>query len=607
MRRITSLVALGLALLLVWYFFLRAHPAPDGLDATVEATAGPVEEVSRRISGIGRLSDGEILVSLKEMGLFSYSASAGWHPLDVGGKIAGLSALANGDVAVSTQEGKLNLFHDSSAHFGARSVGVAFQKVAVCGARWIGMTDAKLFEILPEGPPQAFRLESAQLRSFDCHDDDVLVATEGAGFLSCRISSHECVTNSTQLPSNHVEAVSWNPARRAWWIGLFGDADFSVIEGAGNKWHPLGSHIGDVVYFVPHAEGNPGVLTESGFFFEFGEGDFRRRTFDFIITPPAIEIADHSLLAGSNQDLVMIGKGAPVHLGNPVMIGPDLTDSRIGNSFVWDIVSLPDGVTFASTAQSGVWWSTNGGVSWKPLSEGLTETKVHFIEFNAKTHKLLAGGHSRGLFVCDLPCQKWRIIADPRLPDADLQDRVALSDTRYLIASEHGAIVFNAETERIEDFKPLAKEGKQDSSDLYTAAKVDGRYLVGVYVKKNRPMGAWELKDGKFSQAFNLEYPVTGVTHAGGHYYLGSTQGLYQCDLGCTKILDEPVNRILTEGDKVWLATPHGAGLLARQENQNKILWITRVPAHMIQKAVEPRIYLVGTTSQGVLRIRVND
>jgi hypothetical protein len=603
------LIGFFLLLILVAKFRSDHKAGGDTLKATIEASAGPFAQIARNITGVGRLSAGEYLVSLRELGLFRFSKKDGWTTVSgITGKITGLSETAPGEVAVSTESGHLFLFRDSSTNVHETAAGTPFRRIARCGTQLIGAADDRLYEIIAaHAGTVPFAMNPVQPRGFDCHDGKILLGTDGSGLIECSLSERTCAPAADQLPSNHIEAVLWNTQRKTWWAGLYGDADFSVMERTSEGWKPVGGHIGDVMVFAAAPGGSPHVLTESGFLFDFHDG-FLRRPLGLPMTASALSLDKDTIVGGSDQKLVEVRGNDVATLGNPVRVDPDSGQARLGNSYVWDIVSLPESVAYASTGQSGVWWSTNAGRTWKQISDGLTDPKIHFIAYDPELRKLMAGGHSRGLFVCALPCQQWKKIADDRFTDADLESIVPLNHPLYLVSSEHGAFVWNADSEKVEHFLPLTGKENNGSADLWTAKLVDGRVLLGIYAKKNRPTGIWQLLEGDFDKVADLPYPVTGIEYIDKVLFAGTTDGLYRCHPDCKKVLSEPVNRMLYDGGYLWLATPHGAGRIRPSEKPAPPQWLVKFPAQTIKKAAgEPNVFLVGGTDRGVVRVRLDE
>lgn len=620
MKRPGIIILISSAVIASAFFFLIrsrfSMPSSESnsksmLKAIAEPSTGPYSETSTSLVGLAKIGPQELLVASSDKGIYVYSTGSGWkvpEELSKVGKVASVNDLG-GKILISLESGKL-LELQGSVVDKSEEIGVTFKKIIRCGENVIGMSLDNIFKI-SKNRDSASKFESpvSRMQTIACHEDIILAGTDGAGILECSIKEEKCHNFIPDLPSNHVTAIKWLEGEKTWLVGLYGDADYSVIKLRNSNWVPLGSRVGDVVEFTDISGSKiPAVITESGYLFKFEQKDFKRAEIEALVTPPGVELTDKEFFAFSYKALIQVdGFKTSKNLGSPVILGNLVPDRQIGNSYIWDILTLPQGVVYSATSQAGVWWSSDEGRSWDPLNNGLSDPKIHFLKFDDTRNKLIAGGHSRGLFTCQLPCKKWDQVRDPRLTDADLQGIAKFSDSEYLIASEHGAFIYDIEQNKIIEHIPLFLEGSKGVSDLWTLNKIDGHFYFGVYTKPGRAMGVWELKDKKFEQVADIKYPVTGIEKIGDSFLVGTIQGLFRCvNRDCKKISPLSINRMTVLEKFLWLSTPEGVARLEIDRLDSKPKWLVKTSAQMIKFLPEdPSVALIGTTNQGVVRVRL--
>jgi len=77
----------------------------------------------------------------------------------------------------------------------------------------------------------------------------------------------------------------------------------------------------------------------------------------------------------------------------------------LASESVWGLAIHPSkpGVVYAGTDRSGVYFSENGGRTWRPFSEGLSTPRVTVLAIDAAGRKLYAGTNGGGVFALTLP------------------------------------------------------------------------------------------------------------------------------------------------------------------------------------------------------------
>jgi len=603
-----KLITLAIFILVSLGVFLFSHFKSDSLNIVIEANSGPYSDIGLYIVGFAELTNGDLIVGTKSKGVFKYTNGGKWLPFEEISKLKDISTLrrVRNEIFISALDGTLLRFSIDSKLISSAQL-KAFNEIQSCGNKVIWMTSSSIGEINQKNEMIKFSNAPSNIKAIDCTMDTVFVGTEGFGLWQCDIKERNCQVFKSKLPSKHVAAVYWNSRQKSLFVGLYGDVDFSIFKMDGDTLLPIGNRIGDIVSFVPQNNSMPLALTESGHLYQYFGSSFKRVPMQELLTKPIIHLLNDQVLAASFNRLVKFdSKFKSNNLGGPTIIGQADSEYTMGNSFVWDILISNNGTVYTATGQSGVWWSSDGGLSWQKMSNGLPDPKIHTLFFDDTTQTLFAGGHSLGLFECKLPCVKWTRVNAPELIDADVQG-IAMVDGGFAVATEKGLAVLNYKSKKVMGFYPLTTAGGKESSDLWTIKSIDSTIFVGVYSKPNRPTGVWSFQKGAFSQAVNLEYPVTGFEQTeAGNFLVATLKGLFLCRPSiCTMLLEQPVNRLNVGSNHIYAATTKGVVRLDKDGNNPR--WITDVPAQVVKLLSEDQetILLVGTTERGVMRVKI--
>jgi hypothetical protein len=587
--------------------------------AVIEGKSGPYIEMGAQLNGLIRLEGDKVLVSSRKQGLYTFDPINGWKKIETTADLGEITSIVEveGNVVISTKENKIIAFSkvdiadNKPIKIRTYKLSVPFQKIFNCEGKLVGISDDGVFDVNEE-KITIYKNSDLIPQVIACHKDMMLVGTRANKILSCSITGKACESFAPKTGFVDIRGLLWSEQEQTWFASVYGSPSTmtNVIKLINNKWVPVGSHIGDVVGLYPNRSGQLRfALTESGYLYEYkGNNTLVKKGIEDVLSPYYAEVSPEKFYVISFGNLISYEKNTAKNHGTPILLEQVEEKQRSGNTYVWDVEVVDKDVAFSATSMIGVWWSSNGGTTWNPINNGLDDLKVHFIKYNKKHKVLVAGTHTKGLYTCGLPCKKWKYNLDPRFANADLQDAVDIDEDRYAIASEQGALIYNAEKNAIEKYIPLPCKYKF-SSDLWTTATIGKDLFFGPYAGSNCPTGIWKLTaDNKYENLFDINEPISGIVRYNDFYYIGTLKSMYKCrDSACTKTRDLMVNRMSLYDNILWVATSKGVGFLDLKKNDKKITWVLDIPSQVVKVLdSEKKILLVGTLDSGVLRIRLN-
>ena len=436
-----------------------------GSKAVIEGNLGPYVEMGAQLNGLIKLDGDKILISSRKQGLYTFDPINNWRKIRTNTELGEILNIVETqeDIAILTKENllatlnKKDIAEGKPINVASQQLPTSLQKIFKCEDKLVGISNEGIFELNKD---KIVKYKDSEIipQVLDCHGDLMLVGTRANSIYSCSITNKICEHFGVKTTYTDIRGMLWSDQEHTWFAGVYGSPSVgaNVIKLLNNKWVPIGPPTGDVVGFYKNNGQLRFVLTESGYLYEYTGGNrLIPKNIKAVLSPYCVEISPEKFYSISFGNLISYEKQGIKNHGTPILLEQVDEKQRSGNTYIWDLEIVDKNVAFSATSQIGVWWSSNGGMSWNPINKGLDDFKVHFIKYNKKYKVLVAGTHSKGLYTCGLPCKEWKYINDPRFEDADLEDAVEFDENRYAIASEHGAFIYNVGTQAIEAHIPL--------------------------------------------------------------------------------------------------------------------------------------------------------